>query len=339
MSGAVLYATADGGSSWVEQTLPDASTGVYYALTFGDDLHGWALGGGAAGPGMVGTADGGSAWNEETIPAGIVLNALTAAGASDVWAVGNDLSEDGVVIASTNGGTTWAPQSLPAGVGPLGEVDFINAIDGWAVGQNSSLSGGVIVATTNGGASWTQQTDVPSSSSILGVSFATTSVGWAIGTGAGETPLLLQTTDGGATWTAQPAPAFLAQLGTVDAVTKSELVMLGYGPGGTPLIARSTDAGAKWTSATIFDPAWITVSPPSGAPGPITVSGQGFASGEPVTVRWSSATGTVLATVTAGSSGSFSTTAAVPSVAAGSYKVYAIGALSLSAPFATFAVT
>ncbi len=74
-------------------------------------------------------------------------------------------------------------------------------------------------------------------------------------------------------------------------------------------------------------------------PGPVTVSGQGFAPDETVTVRWNSTTGVVLATVTAGSSGSFSTGVTVPSVAAGSYKVYAIGSLSLSAPYAALTIT
>jgi len=341
VSGTYLYATANGGSSWLAQTLPDAPTQGYYSLTFADDLHGWALGNSPEGAVMAGTVDGGGQWNSENIPGGLNLTAMTAAGASDVWAVGGYstglVTTAAVVIASTDGGATWSTQSLPPGVGTLQDVDFVNAMDGWAVGVDSAVTGGVIVATTDGGTTWTQETDLPVSSGIVSVSFASASLGWATAWSTAHLPLLLETTDGGTSWTSQTVPTGLSGLGAIDALTKGEVLMLGYDPG--PVIERSTDGGAKWTPATIFDPAWIAVSPSSGPPGSISVTGQGFAPGETVTVAWNSTTGTELGTATADGSGSFSTTVTVPSVAAGSYKVYAVGQLSLSAPYATLTAT
>ena len=75
----------------------------------------------------------------------------------------------------------------------LGDVTFVDAQTGWAVGSSNAF-----VHTTDGGATWTPQTLPPSRwFNCSGVSFATSSVGWA----AGDDGDLLKTTDGGATWT------------------------------------------------------------------------------------------------------------------------------------------
>jgi len=43
--------------------------------------------------------------------------------------------------------------------------------------------------------------------------------------------------------------------------------------------------------------------------------------------------------VTAGPGGAFSTTVTIPAVSAGTYRIYAVGHLSLSAPSAAYKVT
>jgi photosystem II stability/assembly factor-like uncharacterized protein len=111
----------------------------------------------------------------------------------------------GLLIADSPAGAapTWTPQT--SGVSSqLGAVSFVNATDGWAVGET-----GKIVATTNGGTTWATQTlpttfdSVPAtfdSVDFTAVSFVNATDGWAVGRTTG---LILATTDGGATWTAQ----------------------------------------------------------------------------------------------------------------------------------------
>jgi hypothetical protein len=79
-------------------------------------------------------------------------------------------------------------------------VDFIDANNGWAVGNM-----GAIVHTTNGGATWTTQNS-GTEHALLSVAFLDANTGWAAGAGT-----IVHTTDGGATWSSQ----FIAEQGSI----------------------------------------------------------------------------------------------------------------------------
>ncbi len=82
-------------------------------------------------------------------------------------------------------------------------VCFVNAQQGWAVGERTN-----ILHTTDGGKTWTVQ--FKSDDYILkSVSFANDRTGWA----AGEYGLIYYTENGGTTWTKQPAGSFSEETG------------------------------------------------------------------------------------------------------------------------------
>lgn len=116
-------------------------------------------------------------------------------------------------------------------------VDFINADDGWAVGNS-----GTIVATTDGGAEWTAQTS-PTTKDLRGVHFVDQSDGWAAG-GDSTNAVTLATTDGGTTWISQSSVATSQLLG-VAAVDADHAWTYNEGE-----IDATTDGGASWATQT-----------------------------------------------------------------------------------------
>src|SRR5258705_1533431 len=82
----------------------------------------------------------------------------------------------------------WNWQSpLPQG-NSLRDVQFIDASNGWAVGEY-----GTVVHTTNGGLSWYEQ-EFARTDNILAISMISADEGWA----AGDNGVILHTTDAGA---------------------------------------------------------------------------------------------------------------------------------------------
>ncbi len=332
IAGSVIYTTADGAASWIAQTLPSGFN-TFGPLGFGDSMHGWILGEDQNfNAVIVGTSDGGKHWLSEAIPSRIgYLSAVAAVGSSNVWAVGSTTDGAAVVIASNTGGASWSTQPIPTGLQSLQQVTFVDTLHGWAVGNDAAFNSAML-ATSDGGASWQRQPNAPAN--VREVSFASASVGWALG---GQS--LFATSNGGSTWTQQTIPSLLPYPNDLQAVSTLTVIMEGTNQFEVPGIARSSNGGSSWSSAAVFDPAWLSVSPTSGSVGStITLSGHGFAAGEAVKVRWTSTQGTTLATVTSDSNGGFTVSFAVPSTTAGAHKVYAVGQLSLSAPYVSVTV-
>ncbi|HWV35546.1 MAG TPA: M23 family metallopeptidase, partial [Thermomicrobiales bacterium] len=71
----------------------------------------------------------------------------------------------------------------------------------------------------------------------------------------------------------------------------------------------------------------------------VMATGSGFAANENVTLRWGSASGTLLTTVRASSNGTFSTQLTIPEAPAGDRAIYATGASSSRQTTATYGVT
>lgn len=334
--GVVLYATDDGAASWKLQVLP-TGFGSFNAPAFGDASHGWIAGEDQnSTPEMVATINGGSSWITKSIPPDIgYLAAAAAVGSSSVWAVGSDSAASGghaMAITSSDGGATWTVELMPPGLQSLQRVSFIDTLHGWAIGYDANFNSS-LVATTDGGASWHLQTTAPPN--VGEVSFASPSVGWATAPQG-----IFATTDGGATWTQKPAPAQFQGFGGIHALSTASLIGEGVDAAGFVGIARSSNSGSSWTHSAIFDPAWLAASATSTASGStVTLTGHGFDANEVVKIRWTSTSGSVLASVTSDSSGAFMVSFAVPSTTAGAHKVYAVGQLSLSAPYVSLTVT
>lgn len=94
----------------------------------------------------------------------------------------------------------------------------------------------------------------------------------------------------------------------------------GGGPGSASQNVEVSGTGIAAPAAS------ITISPSSGRVStPITVSGAGFGAGEPVTVHLNSATGRILTSTTATSSGTISVTATIPTAVYGPHDIVAVG--------------
>lgn len=335
-AGSVVAATHDGGASWTTAPLPAGFqfAGGQGTMAF-SGTHGWVIGFDSNfNDAIAGTADGGTTWTSETVPTGFFLNTIAAVSPSDVWAAGSGSSGGSVVLASTDAGATWQQQSLPSDQGSVQSLVFASPLQGWAGGSDTSGNASILT-TADGGATWVHQSVPAVTSAVQSISFAGTQRGWAIAGSA-----LLTTADGGGSWSQATGPSGLAFGDAIAAVGASSVVLVGTAPYEVPIIEHSANNGATWSPAAVFDPAWITLNPGSGPPGSsTTVDGYGFDPGEHVTIRWQSPQGAVLASVTADSTGAISPLVSIPAAPPGEDRIYAVGQLSLSAPWLPFTVT
>lgn len=112
--------------------------------------------------------------------------------------------------------------------------------------------------------------------------------------------------------------------------------------GGHLIVGKGVTSGHKpsrtfTVTASVAPSISITVtSGPGGTVVPIT--GQGYTPGETVDIRWDKSTGIVLETVTASSSGTFSTSATVPDASPGKHLFVGVGRTSKAKPSRSFTV-
>jgi len=193
------------------------------------------------------------------------LNAVVLVDDNIGWAVGDPRWDQatrqtkGTIVKTTDGGVTWSNQD-PGGTDALNAVFFLNASQGWAVGDN-----GTIVSTSDGGAHWTRRA-VSTGDSFASVVFTDASNGWAtsnapiqyggIYTGFSDWQAgIWHTTDGGQTWSPQTVPASASLLKRIVFVNPSTgfaagLKRAGYNTFGDPTvyggIYGTTDGGRTW---------------------------------------------------------------------------------------------
>ncbi len=141
--GGIILKTTDGGSTWVDQTLPVPDS--FFDVFFLDENTGWAVGDNGA---IVYTINGGTNWIEHS-----QSKVLTTADLNTVYFVddygwtGGD-SED--IFRTTDGGTTWY---LVEALGSNSEVEGISFVD-TLVGY-AAVDGDGIIYSTDGGLNWT----------------------------------------------------------------------------------------------------------------------------------------------------------------------------------------
>lgn len=228
--------TVNGGDSWYEQASPTSSN--YYDVCFANALEGWAVG--SAGK-IIHTTDGGEIWSNQSSGTSYAIYGIFCQDANTAWVVGGkerSFTEPNRFIRhTTDGGATWNTQYSESGPPHLESIFFVNALDGYAVGegggilkttdggiswvlQDSGILGhlysvfftdpltgwavgvsGVVLNTVNGGDSWFVQ-DVGTTNALRSVFFADASTGWIIG-GNNDNSTVLHTSDGGLTWLEQ----------------------------------------------------------------------------------------------------------------------------------------
>lgn len=217
-SGAVIFKTTDGGSTWSKKLLAPWKTGLF--ARFVNENYGWAAvftdtvpndSMNISIPALLRTTDGGETWTQVSDRIGI----FTFVDANNGWMVSDSLSVSGEPVApheilhTTDGGVTWVSQYRSDLLIDT-RIHFTDALNGWVV------SGELILHTTDGGANWTPVTNTGillSEDTRNFVTFLTPDIGW-IGThyhpeGHTQYSAVMHTTDGGATWTTQPVPVMV----------------------------------------------------------------------------------------------------------------------------------
>src|SRR5207247_1053380 len=208
-----ILETTDGGRSWTAR--PSGTELALYAVRFADDQHAFISGQDGL---ILHTADGGKSWQQQESNAffqdkdgskqPLYLFALHALDADHAWAVG----DRSILTSTSDGGKTWRArkvameadisggESLAAADPILYDVKFVDATNGWIVGEF-----GKIMHTADGGESWHEQGETAWKRAKLGqdvltwlrgLSFSDQQNGWMVG-GYG---LIYRTTDGGKTW-------------------------------------------------------------------------------------------------------------------------------------------
>lgn len=165
----VLYATSDGGASWVRQVVPTKH--LLLGGVFLDDGQGWLVGAGAT---ILQTSDGGETWRTGLVRGERNLR-FTAASFVERrlgWAVG----VAGHVFATTDGGRLWFPQASGVSADLL-DVKFLSAAEGWAAGSE-----GTLLHTSDGGGHWISESS-RTPHLLERLFFTDRAHGWAVGFG------------------------------------------------------------------------------------------------------------------------------------------------------------
>jgi photosystem II stability/assembly factor-like uncharacterized protein len=146
-----VWATGDGGLTWVRQRLPGTSLHpVYFAIDFPTDLTGYAVGSGGK---IAKTTDGGMTWIAQVSGVRTALRAVCFVDTDTGFAVGIK----GVILRTQDGGATWVKQ-LSGTAANLNSVDFVSSNEGWVVGRAGWAPGqkGFLVHTIDAGQTWTR---------------------------------------------------------------------------------------------------------------------------------------------------------------------------------------
>ncbi len=201
--GGNVLATTDGGVTWAGvQIMP---VGLVVAVSFVDDLNGWALGytmsGGPNDPVVARTTDGGKTWVKLGAPAVSAGSDLRDISFGDL-STGVIVGQRGVCFRTTDGGEHWAAVSVGNNA-YLNAVGMSSAQDGWAAGAYySGTYSPLLWHTTNGGATWTPQNPGVTSGDLTCLSVLSDTTAVAGGWDGDTSPsYACRTTDGGATWT------------------------------------------------------------------------------------------------------------------------------------------
>lgn len=229
-----IWATTDGGTNWTQQA--SGSDGDVMGVHFINNQVGWTSGRDNDAQSTRWTTDGGATWNLVSHGGSNFLMDVSAADASNVWAVG----DTNVVRHSADGGQSWADQALPGLTGSpqAWNVEMISPTLGYVASVE-----GQIFKTTDGDA-WSE---VHSSlGSTYAMQFLDAQTGFI-----GGNDFFARTIDGGSTWTIAGLPdlgePFTAAIGNnglhfIDSMEGWALVL----SGATPAIYHTTNAGDSW---------------------------------------------------------------------------------------------
>jgi len=187
--------TDNGGSYWEQIFIPWYSAELY-GVSFLNQYDGWIVAGYPdsllPGQGLIlKSTDGGIMWDSLLQVTGFEdLFDVHFFNLLDGIVVGGDENDTSALIwKTTNGGTDWTPITPPMNTYYLRALDFVDDLEGWAVGRFGS-----IIHTSDGGNTWVFQTN-PATTTLFDVDFSDNNHGIACGQ-----DIILYTSDGGQNW-------------------------------------------------------------------------------------------------------------------------------------------
>ncbi|HZQ49299.1 MAG TPA: hypothetical protein VFB69_03225 [Candidatus Dormibacteraeota bacterium] len=237
INGFVLFATSNGGTTWVRVgPIPsDSPIGYGYGegdhpVTFTSDsngnLHGWYSGATK----LFTTLDGGQTWSVVPLPVPAAVSGFTATPTQptiddrggvlpvayrDPKGADNVTANVIYLYVSTDGGATWGdPRPAPSGFAPVGDIISVTTLDSsrvWLTSQSDSAgdnvqAGPAVAVTMNAGKQWQVFSKTPR---ILNMIFLDPLRGYAVAvTGVYDTNEIVTTQDGGKTWQVLDVPVF-----------------------------------------------------------------------------------------------------------------------------------
>jgi hypothetical protein len=245
-TGPVIISTADG-STWSSDAVPPGVTSLTSVACVTSTLDCTAVG---PGNGVLIVTSGGP-WASETAPSGTGdLNGVACSSAMDCYAVGEGISGDGDIIATTDGGALWASQALLTGVDTLESIACVpSSTDCTTVGVETKGSG-AIIATTDG-STWNSQTVPAGVNNLAGVTCPSPAHCFGVGStgnGAASAGVIVATSDGGGTWTDQTVPAGVNSLDGIVCTSISDCIAVGTDDDVGGAILTTTNGGSAWSA-------------------------------------------------------------------------------------------
>lgn len=142
LNGTVHY-TTDGGVSWLTRNA--GSTLYLNSVFFINNSTGWACG-----PNYVyKTINGGDTWFSQDAGSMVGSYSIFFIDANTGWLATENSFGMIIIKKTTDGGNNWDDYNVPSVVTYAGDIKFIDAMTGFAVGNESS-----ILKTTDGGVTW-----------------------------------------------------------------------------------------------------------------------------------------------------------------------------------------
>ncbi len=257
--------TIDGGLTWKPQKTDIVET--LRNVDFVDETNGWAVGTNGT---IIHTTDGGEHWIRQAVDSQDEFRGVSFISATEGWATsfhstqydptfGTAVNWKGSVWHTEDGGESWQQQGLPENASLMNRIKFLDAQEGWAVGQKymgedehqEIIQAGVVYHTADGGKTWEELYSPELNIIFTAVEWTDKSNGWVAGFPGNsgiEGGCVFHTRDGGKTWERQSPPcdvfAPLWDMQFADA-NRGYVVGFDYASPNQP-IYRTMDGGETW---------------------------------------------------------------------------------------------
>ena len=235
---AVLIASAQLYSQWVQQTSPTTKTleDVYFI----NSATGFIAGGSGL---IMKTTNSGVNWVVQTTPTLTHVTGLYFFDVNTGIAVcGNYSTNVSAILKTTNGGTNWVSKFVNTRIALRNSIQFINSNTGYAGGWSGDTA---LVKTTNGGENW-QKVYVSGAIGIDKIDFIDANTGYMAGYRNNGYPFVGKTTNGGLDWTIIYADSRYNQFMSMCFVNLNTGWVVGISPSNQSMIQKTTNAGVNW---------------------------------------------------------------------------------------------